>query len=197
MAVVYSARPGEFNLRLNEISILQPRGLNHELGAYGVSSFGEVLAIQTQKTLEAFNFSGETSLQYGHPAPLLDFWNGALFVVGIGAFAFRVLHPTYLLLSAWLWLTLLLGSVLTVDAPFSPHLTGMLPLLGIYSALYVETGWRAAESVFGRAVRFVAVPLVAGIVVAAAVSNVRDYVQVHSTRLQPACTRSCPRSSAA
>jgi sugar lactone lactonase YvrE len=186
MAVTYAPRPSAFNLRQNEISILQPAGFQHQSGTYHVSTLGDVLRIQTQKTLEAFNYTGETSLQYGHPAPLLDVLTGALFVAGVGAFAFRLTHPAYVLVNAWLWLTLLLGSVLTVDAPFSPHLVGMLPVLALYPALFIESGWRSAEALFGRIGRSVGGAAIAGFIVAAAFANVNDYVNVHAAKLQPA-----------
>jgi hypothetical protein len=33
----------------------------------------------------------------------------------------RIAAPPYLLLNAWVWLTLIIGGVLTIDAPFSPR----------------------------------------------------------------------------
>jgi 4-amino-4-deoxy-L-arabinose transferase-like glycosyltransferase len=186
MAVVYAGQPSAFNVRSGDISVLGGSGLQHELSAYGVGSLNEVLRVQVQKTLEGFIGTGETSDQYAHRAPLVDFWTGALLVVGVGAFSLRLVDSRYFLLSTWLWLTLLFGSVLTVDAPFSPHLVGMLPLLAIFPALFIETGWRAAERVGGSTSRILFGGAVAAVVGLAFVANVRDYTQVHTVQFQPA-----------
>jgi hypothetical protein len=186
MGIVYSRDPATFNVRTGDISVLSGPGFQHQLGAYRVFSLADVLRIQTQKTLEAFVYSGEASQQYAHPAPLLDPWTGALFVAGVGAFAWRLREPAYFMLNTWLWLSLLLGAVFTVDAPFSPHLTGMLPLLGILPALYLEAGWRVAERIKQRIARPVFAAVAACIGILSLVANVRDYVQVHAVALQPA-----------
>jgi 4-amino-4-deoxy-L-arabinose transferase-like glycosyltransferase len=186
MAVVYSAEPASFNVRVSDISVLSGDGLAHELSAYEVSSLSDVLRIQVQKTLEAFVYSGETSQQYAHPAPLLDPWTGALFVVGVAAFTWRLGEPAYFLVTVWLWLSLLLGSVLTVDAPFSPHLVVMLPLLGMLPAMYLEAGWRTAERLKASIARPVFAVLASTVVVLALIANVRDYTEVQAQRWQPA-----------
>ena len=73
MAAVFARSPASFSARTSGVLITSPDNLQHELGGYHVSTFPEVLVIQIQHTLEAFNIRGETSLQYGHPAPLLDY----------------------------------------------------------------------------------------------------------------------------
>jgi hypothetical protein len=186
MGVVYAGRPGALNVRTADISVLGGAGLRHELSAYGVSSLRDVLRIQTQKTLEAFVYTGETSQQYGHNAPLLDPWTGALFVAGVGAFALRFRHPAYFLISTWFWITLVLGSVFTVDAPFSPHLVGMLPLLASFPALFFESGWQSAKRLSPRWGNGLFAVAAVGIVGMALVANTRDYLEVHVVRLQPA-----------
>jgi Dolichyl-phosphate-mannose-protein mannosyltransferase len=186
MAVVYSKDPSAFNVRTGDISVLSGPGFSHELSAYHVSTLNEVLAIQARKTLEAFVYSGESSQQYAHTAPLLDPWTGALFVAGVGAFAWRLRHPTYFLLTTWLWLSLLFGSVFTVDAPFSPHLVAILPLLGILPALFLEAGWRSASRLKASIGRPAFAGAAVGLLVLALVANVRDYTQIHTVALQPA-----------
>jgi 4-amino-4-deoxy-L-arabinose transferase-like glycosyltransferase len=186
MTVAYAGQLSAFNSRAAGISILGHDGLQHELSAYGVGSLDEVLRLQVQKTLEGFIATGETSDQYGHRAPLVDVWTGALLVVGVGGFALRLRDPRYFLLATWLWMTLLFGSVLTVDAPFSPRLVGMLPLLAIFPAIFVETGWKAAEQLGGCTGRMLMGSAAAAVVGLALVANVRDYTQVHVVQFQPA-----------
>jgi hypothetical protein len=166
--------------------IFSQLGASHEQDAYRTDNFGTIIGLQVQRTLESFTYTGETSMQYEHRAPLLDFWTGALFVLGVGVFGWRLRNPSYFLLAIWLWLTLLLGSILTTDAPFSPHLVGMLALLAIFPALFIDLVWRLLERAAGTAGRFGAVIAVGALVSVAAFANVRDYVQVHTVLLQPA-----------
>ncbi len=182
----FLSHPEGFNSRAAEVWLLTPENLRHEMSAYGVASVGEVLGIQGQRTLEAFTYSGGSGLQYAHRGPLLDPWTGGLFVLGVGAFAFRVRRRSYGLLAAWLWSTLILGAVLTLDAPFSPHLVGMLPVLALLPALSVDAGWRAAAGLFGRSGKAVVVVCTAGVLTAALVANVRDYREVQVVQEQPA-----------
>src|SRR5262249_48283771 len=68
MVAIFARRPGNFTARTSGVLITTPANLQHELGGYHVQTLQQVLAIQVQRTLEAFNIHGETSLQYGHPA---------------------------------------------------------------------------------------------------------------------------------
>lgn len=182
----FLSHPEGFNSRAAEVWVLTPENVRHEMSAYGVGSVWAVLRIQGQRTLEAFTYTGGSGLQYGHPGPLLDPWTGALFVLGVGAFAFRVRRRSYGLLAAWLWSTLILGAVLTLDAPFSPHLVGMLPVLALLPALSVDAGWRATAGLFGRSGKAVFAVCAAGVLTAALVANVRDYLEMQVIREQPA-----------
>jgi 4-amino-4-deoxy-L-arabinose transferase-like glycosyltransferase len=186
MLVVYSMDPSAFNVRTGDVSVVSGTGYAHQLAAYQVTTLTDVLRIQTQRTLESFVFGGEQSQQFAHPTPLLDPWTGALFVAGVAAFSWRLRQPAYFLLGMWLWLSLILGLILTVDAPFSPHMTGMLPLLGIYPALFVDAGWRSGERLKPTIARPAFAAFAGAVVMFALVANVRDYVQVHVVTLQPA-----------
>ena len=125
------------------MNVLSDASLKHEYSAYKVDTPADVLRIQAIYTIEAFNLRGESSLQYGKRAPLLDFATSALFVLGVAIATFRPHRTRYFLLAAWLWLTLLLGSVLTIDALFSPHIVVAIPVLFVFPALAVDAGWRA------------------------------------------------------
>ena len=89
MAVVYGRSEGSFVQRATAVLVTSPTNLQHELDAYHVNTLWEVLAIQAQRTLEAFNIRGETSLEYGHPGPLFDFWTDALLAMGALAILLR------------------------------------------------------------------------------------------------------------
>lgn len=186
MGLDFVRHPEGLNSRAAEIWVLAPANLQHEMRAYGVGDVWQVLRIQAQRTLEAFTYTGDTGLQYGRRGPLLDPWTGGLFVLGVGGFAFRFRHWAYGLLVIWLWSTLILGSVLTLDAPFSPHLIGMLPVLAFLPALILDAGWRAGARLFGRVGHAACVACTLSILTAALVANVRDYLEVHVVQEQPA-----------
>jgi hypothetical protein len=178
--------PRAFVSRTEGVWLFTPRNLEHELGAYRVDSVWEVLAIQARRTLEAFSVGGESSLQFGHPAPLVDFWTGVLLVVGVGGVTLLATRQvSHVLLATWLWLTLLVGSVLTVDAPFSPRLVGVIPAVMLTAALFLEAGWRQAERAFGASGRLGGGVVVAGLLALALVVNLRDYFGTHVNKHQP------------
>jgi 4-amino-4-deoxy-L-arabinose transferase-like glycosyltransferase len=186
MAAVYGRSPGSFSARTAGVLITSPENLQHELGGYQVSTFQEVLAIQVQRTLEAFNIHGETSLQYGHPTPLLDPWTGGLVAMSAIAILLRLGSPRGVLLAGWVWLTLFVGSVLTVDALFSPRVLLALPALLIGPALLLERAWRGVGSLAGRAGSFAfAVPVLV-VLGLALQANVHDFFDVQVVERQPA-----------
>jgi hypothetical protein len=149
----------------------------------------QVLAIQVDHTLEAFNVLGETSLQYGHLAPLLDPLTGALLAVSALGVLLRPGSASGLLLAAWVWLGLFVGSALTIDALFSPRVLPVLPALVLGPALLLELAWRGLSSLAGRRTT-VAGAAFGGLVLLilgfALQSNVHDYFDVQVVERQPA-----------
>ncbi len=186
MTVAYARTPRMFLFRMHGVFLSSPENQRHELDAYRVSSMKDVLRIQAFNSLIAFNFRGETSGQYCHGAPLIDFWTSALFVLGGVVSTLRAYRARYFFLAIWFWLTLFFGSVLTVDALFSPRVIAIIPVLFIFSALTVDAGWRAAGVLPGRLGTYAFAVPVAAFLLLAARTNYRDYFDVHIQRLQPA-----------
>jgi hypothetical protein len=92
----------------------------------------------------------------------------------------------YFLVASWVLLTLIVGSILTLDAPFSPRIIVVMPALMILPALVLDAGWRGAVARWGARGSRV---FVAGVVVyllLALGANYRDYFEVHITQFQPA-----------
>jgi hypothetical protein len=144
------------------------------------------LAIQAEHTLEAFHIRGETSLEYGHRAPLFDFWTGALLAMGALAILVRPGSARGLLLACWVWLALILGSVLTTDALYSPHLVVAVPALVLAAALVLDSAWRGITRLSGRVGTYLfAVPVVV-LLGLALQGNVHDYFDVQVVERQPA-----------
>ncbi|HLZ29314.1 MAG TPA: glycosyltransferase family 39 protein [Chloroflexota bacterium] len=186
MAVVYGRSEGSFIQRAAAVLVTNPTNLQHELDAYHVNSLWEVLAIQTQRSVEAFNIRGETSLEYGHPGPLFDFWTAALLAMGAFAALLRLGSARGVLLASWVWLALILGSILTTDALFSPHVVVAIPALMLVPALMLDRAWRGVSSLGGRlgsSVFAVPVCVVLGLALQA---NVHDYFDIQIVERQPA-----------
>jgi 4-amino-4-deoxy-L-arabinose transferase-like glycosyltransferase len=186
MGAVFARNPASFSARTAGVLITSPDNLRHELAGYHVGTIQEVLAIQVERTLEAFNIHGETSLQYGHPTPLLDPWTGGLVAMSAIGILLRFGSPRGALLALWVWLTLFVGSVLTVDALFSPRALLALPALAIGAALVLERAWQGVSRVAGRigGLAFtVPVLVVLGLALQA---NVHDFFDVQVVERQPA-----------
>jgi hypothetical protein len=97
-------------------------------------------------------------------------------------------NPAYFLLAIWLWLTLLLGSGLTVDAPFHHTLSAKLALLAIFPALLIDLVRRLVERGAGLARQIATTIAVGTLVTLVAFANVRDNAQVHTACRAPEFT---------
>jgi hypothetical protein len=186
MLAIYSRSQGSFVQRAAAVLVTSPTNLQHELDAYHVTSLPEVLAVQAVHTLEAFHIRGETSLEYGHPGPLFDFWTGALLAMGAIAVLVRPWSGRGILLASWVWLALLLGSVMTTDAMFSPHIVVAIPALVLAAALVLDRAWNGVTRLVGSAGTYAfALPVVA-LLGLALQGNVHDYFDIQIVQRQPA-----------
>jgi uncharacterized membrane protein len=178
MAVVFAQDSGSFGARTSGVLLTTPSNLQHEMYGYHVDSLPAVLAIQAQHSLEAFNIRGETSLQYGRTGPLFDFWTDALLAMGALGILLRLGSARGFLLASWVWLALILGSVMTTDALFSPHVLVALPALMLAPALLLDRAWLGVTRLAGRMGTYAfAVPL-ALLLGLALQANVHDYFEV-------------------
>lgn len=186
MSVAVLESPQALFSRTGQVSLLSAPNMNHAKEHYGLGEAQEVVRIQGQRTLEAFNLSGETSTQYGRLGPLLDFWSAALLALGFVVVLARLGDARYFLIGSWIVLTLVLGAVLTISAPFAPRLVGVIPALMVLPALALEVGWRGATFVFGRRGSHAFGLAAAALLALALFSNYRDYFQEFVKRERPA-----------
>jgi DNA-binding beta-propeller fold protein YncE/4-amino-4-deoxy-L-arabinose transferase-like glycosyltransferase len=186
MGVVFLQIPRALMTRTQGVFLLSPASLDHSYYTYGTNSLQDVLREQIERTVLAFNLRGETSLQHNHKAPLLDFWSGALFVVGLAAFGLRFHRSPFFLVGIWFWLTMALGSVLTIDAMFSPRVIGAVPVIFLFPALVVDAGWRGFERLGGRIATWLFVVPVLAFLGLSARANYDDYFRLHIGQLQSA-----------
>jgi 4-amino-4-deoxy-L-arabinose transferase-like glycosyltransferase len=186
MAAVYARDLATFTGHTSGVMLSSPSNLAHELDGYHVTTLPEVLVIQAQHTLEAFHIRGETSLEYGHVAPLFDFWTGALLAMGALAVMLRPGSARGLLLASWVWLALVLGSVILIDALYSPRLVVAIPALVLGPALMLDTVWRGVTRLSGRVGTYAFAGPVVLLLGLALQGNVHDYFDVQIVQRQPA-----------
>ncbi len=131
----YFQHPDELTGRLQETSFFAAESRRHLAFGYGTDSMLRQLWIQVAQAASLFHLVGDNSVQYGYKAALLDPLSGIFFIAGIGTV---LAYPTRLVnVIAIIWITipLLLGSILTIDTPFFPRISGILPIVALVMAI--------------------------------------------------------------
>jgi DNA-binding beta-propeller fold protein YncE/4-amino-4-deoxy-L-arabinose transferase-like glycosyltransferase len=136
-----------FMSRGKGVFIFSPHNLAHFFYAYHTRNPLQVLGIQTVHTLSVFNYRGDTSGQYGFREPILDFYTSVFFVLGL-AYSLSQWRREHFFLNLWFWATIVAGSILTVDAPFTPRLIGMIPVLFVFAGLALDKTWEQLRQAF-------------------------------------------------
>lgn len=186
MVVFLGRHPELLMSRSSAVAVTNPGVLHHLEQTQHVQGLPSVLLMQTRNAMLAFNLLGETSIQYGHRAPLMDYWSGILWLLGLAVVTLRVTSSRYFILSAWFWMTLFIGGVMTADALFSPRVLIFAPVLYVFVALILDAGWRAVGALGGRFASYSFALPVAGFLVLAGQQNYDQYFVLHMTKLQPA-----------
>jgi 4-amino-4-deoxy-L-arabinose transferase-like glycosyltransferase len=146
-----------FISRSQEVYIFAPGVLDHLLNKYNTNSAFTVLLTQIKLTLLMFNQSTDTSSQFGFPHPMFSSLISPLILLGL-AFALRRWKDagvTFILI--WLGFIAVLGSILTIDAPFWPRLVGIIPPAALLVAVAFDQILELGRKIFDRrAVVFIA-----------------------------------------
>ncbi len=135
MLIVIVQHYGEYVSRTHFVFLTDPGVYHHLLQKYQAGSFREVLLEQVQRTFLTYQYYGDTSTQFGWPHPMLHPLLVPFFLLGVGVATGKLMHEGNALLSFWLILGLIAGSVLTVDAPFWPRLVVITPANALAVAL--------------------------------------------------------------
>ena len=130
--------PGVFLARLQEASIFNGAGLVHMEGVYGVQGLNVVLLENARRTLLTFWMLGDSSTQFGWPAPMLDSLIAPILLLGIGHLLLNLDRTQSWMLISWLTGAVVLGGVLVIDSPNWPRLLPVLPVAGLICALAVD-----------------------------------------------------------
>gem|GEM_PF-2259071 len=112
----------------------------------GQHSVLEIVWLQFVDTMGAFHYRGDGSPVSNLPhKPMLDSFTALAMTLGLGYALALFRDRRYGFLLIWFFLTLLLGSMLTVDAPNSARITGILPALALLASVFLSRLWEAGE----------------------------------------------------
>lgn len=136
--------------RPREVFLFNPPVLEHLQHKYNVTGTWPVLLEQVRRSLLMFNYFPDSSTQFGFSRPMVDPWTAPLVVVGMAWALAHLRQRACVLLALWLGCVLIVGSVLTNNAPFWPRLVMiLLPAAGL-AALAIDRAWQAVEDALGR-----------------------------------------------
>lgn len=138
--IYFYQHPYAFISRNNDISILGNGAEATWLKQYNYpykNNF-EILAAQTLKTFMISPESRDTSGQYGYPKKVLDPISYALVTLGLIYCIYRFKKSKYLFLILWFFITLIFGNIIAINPFFLPRATGALPVLFIFSGLFLS-----------------------------------------------------------
>lgn len=143
-SLIYFAENYEaFVERSRSVFLFYPPVLEHLSGKYGSGSTLDVMLEQGKRSLLMFNYSIDTSTQFGYPHPMFNSLLSPLVVFGFGYSVRWWRRPQAALILIWLLSILVVGSVLTNNAPFWPRLVGILPAAALLAALVIDRLWEA------------------------------------------------------
>jgi hypothetical protein len=117
--------------------------MTHLMGKYGVDTPAAVVWEQIKASVLMFNYSHDTSTQFGYPAPMFSAALSPLVLLGVGYSLRRWRRPGPGFALIWLFAILITGSILTNNAPFWPRLIGVLPVAALMAGISIYASLRA------------------------------------------------------
>jgi 4-amino-4-deoxy-L-arabinose transferase-like glycosyltransferase len=125
--------------RSKDVYLLSEHNQRHVAHAYGSNEPVRVLAINAVHLAGLFiGTTYDTCLQYGFRHQFIDPFLLVFFLCGLVYAATLYREPGGQLLWIWFLFTLAAGGLLTVDAPFSPRLIGIVPIVLLFASLFID-----------------------------------------------------------
>ncbi|MCL4236789.1 MAG: glycosyltransferase family 39 protein [Anaerolineae bacterium] len=143
---VYDDKERPLNPRLAHVSIWATGNLQ---GAVDRGELKGYLVDQSQKAFLGYVHFQDESDVYGRYHPLLGWYAGVPFLVGVAVVARKWRDPRFLLLAGWITGTAFLGGFLLVDPPHFPRYVNAIPALASVAGLGMV--WFAQKMVDGAA----------------------------------------------
>lgn len=125
--------------RPNDVYLFSSSNSLHVAEAYGTTNPARLLVKNAGRLLGLFfGGFGDGAKQYGLQHPFIDPFLLLLFLGGL-AYAVTLIRTAGGQL-LWIWFlgTVVAGGLLTIDAPFSPRLIGIVPIVLLFPALLID-----------------------------------------------------------
>jgi len=153
----YVERPDGAISRSNQVFLLSDSNQAHVINSYGTSDPAKLLTMNAVR-LGRFLIGnlGDTSVQYGLQGQFFDPFLLPLFLAGLAYALTLVRQPGGQLLWIWFLGTMIAGGLLTIDAVFSPRLTGVTAVILLFPVLLIDRLLRARWIADRRWLRMVA-----------------------------------------
>jgi 4-amino-4-deoxy-L-arabinose transferase-like glycosyltransferase len=125
--------------RPNAVFLFSNYNAHHVADSYGTTVRARLLAKNAVRLLGFFvGGSGDGAHQYGLQHQFIDPFLMVLFLGGLLYSLSLLRTPGGQMLWIWFLGTLTFGGLLTIDAPFSPRLIGIAPIVLLFPALFVD-----------------------------------------------------------
>jgi hypothetical protein len=185
----YAMRPYTATSRTEQVFLLSEQNREHVSRVYGTDDTLEILVCQADRLARFFfGDTGERSIQYGFHGRYIDPFLLSFFTAGLiyGLTLLRTRGGQLL----WLWVggTVVAGGLLTIDAPFTPRLITVTPILLLFPALLIDRLLRIGLLARHWWLKAAAITGVAALVVASGWWNLRTTFVTYP-RQRPALQR--------
>ena len=152
---------------------------------YGTQSWLLIGWHQLETTFSVLTLNADVSAMFALDYPVARPLEAGLIVLGLAWALWRWRDARFFLLSLWFWSSIIVGGVLTTEAPNLPRILGMLPVLAILIAVILDALWvQIAEVVsnlgvarsWSAAGMWAGGVVVAGVIVVSGIQNKQMYI---------------------
>ena len=188
LAAFYIESPGDFTVRLAEVSAFQDSYVKQVVGpeASLPRSLPRLLAEQLRRTATMLMRGGDLSGFYSGNVPMFDALTAVLIWLGLGAALARVTRYHEAALLVWFALGLFFGSVATLGAQNAHRVVIMLPVVYLLGGVALARFWELLHGTrLGRA-EWLAVPAGTTLALWALAANVVIYFFEYAPRAESA-----------
>jgi 4-amino-4-deoxy-L-arabinose transferase-like glycosyltransferase len=135
----YVQNPDGVTSRTRQVFLLSEENQKHVLASYGTSDPTRLLVMNAVRFGRFLvGAVGDTSVQYGLQGRFFDPYLLPLFLAGLAYALTLVCQPGGQLLWIWFLGTMIAGGLLTIDAIFSPRLTGITAIVLLFPVLLID-----------------------------------------------------------
>lgn len=139
LAALFLSVSGSFAGHQNEVSIFDtsPVTAAHLRSLYGSAGLGSMVLQQAWRVLTTFNATGDSSTQIAWDGSMLDWISAALLPAALVLAMRRWRRWPYLVCLAWIG-TVLGAGILTLDPPWWPRLSALLPAVALLLGVLLD-----------------------------------------------------------